>query len=273
MLLTILARAASDGFDTHAWQLTWALFHVLLRQGHWHDLESSNETALAAACRLGDLAAQAYAQRRLSSALALIGRFPEANEHLSAALRIYTDLDHRVGLAHTYADLDRLHSRQDQPADALSHALTALELYRSAGHLAGQASVLNSAGWNLALLGRHEAALDYARQAMTLCEQVGDRHGQAATWDTIGYAEHHLGDLHAATRSYQLALQLFHELGDLYNQSVSLAHLAELHETAGDHLQARITWQQTLDILARLDHHDAEYARNKLRAITDSGSA
>lgn len=273
VLLTILARAASGGFDTHAWQLTWALFNVLLRQGHWHDLESSNETALAAARRLGNLAAQAYARRTLNSVLVHLGRFPEASEHLSAALRIYTDLDHRVGLAHTHADLDRLHSWQDRPAEALPHALTALELYRSAGHLAGQASVLNSAGWNLALLGRHEEALDYARRAMTLCEQAGDRHGQAATWDTIGYAEHNLGDLPAATRSYELALQLFHELGDLYSQSVTLIHLAEIHETTGDHPRARSTWQQALDILTRLDHHDAEHARNRLRAITDPGSA
>lgn len=58
--------------DTHAWQLPWAMATFLDRHGDWQDLLATHQTALAAACRADDLAAQASTHRLLSHAYLLL---------------------------------------------------------------------------------------------------------------------------------------------------------------------------------------------------------
>lgn len=38
MLLAALESASGRGFDTHAWQLAWALTKLFLRDGRWHQV-------------------------------------------------------------------------------------------------------------------------------------------------------------------------------------------------------------------------------------------
>ena len=52
-------RALEAGFDTHAWQLTWALSDFFDMRGRWHDWAVTEQIALAATQRLGDRGAQA----------------------------------------------------------------------------------------------------------------------------------------------------------------------------------------------------------------------
>ena len=55
---------AAGGYETHAWQLAWALATFLDRRAHWGDRATTHAAALAAAGRLTDPCAQAYATRR-----------------------------------------------------------------------------------------------------------------------------------------------------------------------------------------------------------------
>ena len=48
---------------------------------------------------------------------------------------------------------------------------------------------------------------------------------------------------------------------------IVLTHLGETHETAGRPGAARDAWQQALQILEDIDHHNAEQLRNKLAAM------
>src|SRR5438094_233498 len=59
VLLAAVTLAAESGFDTHAWQLPWAMASFLQARGHWQERAATQRTALAAATRLGDIAAQA----------------------------------------------------------------------------------------------------------------------------------------------------------------------------------------------------------------------
>ncbi|MFE4832249.1 BTAD domain-containing putative transcriptional regulator [Streptomyces sp. NPDC056672] len=53
VLREVVDFAAQIGFDTHAWQLCWALERFWDRQGHWHESEAVHRIALAAATRAG----------------------------------------------------------------------------------------------------------------------------------------------------------------------------------------------------------------------------
>jgi len=48
VLLAALALAAESGFDTHAWQLPWAMAPFLQARGHWQEWAATQRTALAA---------------------------------------------------------------------------------------------------------------------------------------------------------------------------------------------------------------------------------
>ena len=82
-------RALEAGFDTHAWQLAWALSKFLDMRGRWHDWAVTEQIALAATERLGDREAQAFAHQRFGYASARIGRYEDAHAHLGLALSIH----------------------------------------------------------------------------------------------------------------------------------------------------------------------------------------
>ncbi len=74
VLMGAMARALETGFDTHAWQITWALWRFLDQKGRWHDWTTAEQIALAATQRLGDRAAEASAHQRSGYVSARLGR-------------------------------------------------------------------------------------------------------------------------------------------------------------------------------------------------------
>ncbi|MEN3356989.1 MAG: hypothetical protein V7637_971 [Mycobacteriales bacterium] len=265
-LLGALRLAADSGFDTHAWQLAWALSTFLDRQGHWHDLVSSWHTALAAAERLDHPTAQACAHHFVARAYALLGDLDKAHSHLERGLRRYVQAGDRIGEANVHLGLAYLVERLDRPTEALDHARRAFDCYLASGHRRGQANALNTIGWYHTQLGDHAHAVTECQRALTLFQEDGDRDGEAATWDTLGYAHHHLAQFAEAIDSYRHALDLFRDLGDRYYEADTLAHLGDTHQAAGDHTATRETWQQALAILTALNHPDADHLHTRLNA-------
>jgi hypothetical protein len=78
LLAAIAFASGGSGFERHAWQLSWTLADVLHQRGHWHDWVATQEIALDAACRLGDLAGQARCHHYLGYARARLGSYPTA---------------------------------------------------------------------------------------------------------------------------------------------------------------------------------------------------
>jgi Tfp pilus assembly protein PilF len=267
VLLASAGHAAGGGFDGHAWQLAWTLTTFHDRRGHWHDQAASWQSALDAAGRLRDPAAQAYAHRALARAHTRLGRYQRAHTHYRDALDLHHLAGDHAGQAQTHGNIAFLWERQGHPDQALDHARRALTLYRAAGDRRGQATALNAVGWYYALLGDHQQALTHCEQALTHYRQLGDRHGEAATWDSLGYAHHHLGHYPDATDCYQHALDLLRDLGHRYEEADTLTRLGDTHHTAGDPAAARTAWQHALAILTDLDHTDAEAVRAKLHDL------
>jgi tetratricopeptide (TPR) repeat protein len=266
VLLATQQLAADAGWDTHAWQLAWALHTVLRQRGRWHELAGAWQAALPAADRLPHPAA-ATAHSLLGRAVTMLGDDKQAYTHLHHALRLDTEAADPAGQAHTHNDLALLWERRSRPDRALDHAQQARTLYQAAGHRPGQAYALNAVGWYHALLGDHTAALTYCRQALPLFQQLGDRAGQACTWDSLGYAHHHLNQYAQAADCYQHALTLLRDLGDRYYEADTLTHLGDTHLAAGNPDRARTAWTTALDLLTDLDHPDATAIRAKLATL------
>jgi DNA-binding SARP family transcriptional activator/tetratricopeptide (TPR) repeat protein len=267
VLLAILRQAADTGFDSHAWQLAWALTTFLDRQGHWHDLTAAWQAAVQSTGRLDDPPTHAYAHRSLARTYSRLGRYRDADAHHRHALDLYARAGDLTGQAHAHLGLADVSERQDRPDQALRHAQQALTLYQAAGHRRGQAGALNTIGWDHALLGDHRQALTCSQQALGLLQELGDRAGEAAAWDSLGYAHHHLGDHTLAGDCYQHALDLRHGLGHRYLEATTLTRLGDTHHTADHASAARAAWAHALDILADLGHPDADAVRAKLAGL------
>src|SRR5216683_562954 len=271
VLLAAIAQAADAGFDTHAWQIPWSLVPYLDRRGYAHDYAATQRTALAAALRLDDPAAQACAHRYLGRARALLGGYDDARAHLRHALGLHRQLGDRVGQARAHDSLAWAFGQQARHGEALGHALQAEELFRSAGYRPGQAGALNSVGWYHALLGDHEQALACCQRALVLNREAGYRLGEAETWDSLGYAHHHLGHHAEAFACYRQALDLYREVGDRYEEAATLGRLGDAQRAVGDLEAARDAWQQALTILDDLGRPAADVVRGKLRDLDSAG--
>jgi tetratricopeptide (TPR) repeat protein len=257
VLLAVIALAAEDGFDTHAWQLPWTLVTFLYRTGRWHEWTSLQRSALEAATRLGDHNALARSQLDLGYACAVRASYDDAHGHLRQALGLFRQLGDRVGQARAYNALAMALEGQGRQAEALGHARRSLDLYTAAGNPAAQANALTELGRLHALLGDHHRALNCCRQALDLHRELGNRHGEAAAWASIGYALHRLGRHPDAITCHQRALTLYRELGDRRHQADTLTNLGDSQHAAGNHQGARNAWQQALTILDGLHHPDA----------------
>jgi tetratricopeptide (TPR) repeat protein len=97
VLMAVIDQAAAYGFDTHARQLPAVLGTFLYRQGHWHDYLTAQQTALAAAGRLGDRGAQASTSHALGYAYTHLGHNADAVARLQHALSLYEELGDRDG--------------------------------------------------------------------------------------------------------------------------------------------------------------------------------
>ena len=108
VLLAAITLAVQSGFDVHAWQLPWALTPFLQTRGHWQEWAATQRTALAAATRLGDLAAQAVCGRLLAVAYSDLGDHDESARLFTASLALYQRLGNRLGEAKVQFNLAAL---------------------------------------------------------------------------------------------------------------------------------------------------------------------
>jgi DNA-binding SARP family transcriptional activator len=267
VLIATVTHAASTGHDIHAWQLPWAMTTFLDGHGHWHQQATLLLTALEAAIRLGDTAAQATALRQRAMACAMLGDYAQARTQLAEALALCQNRGDLLGQARAHHIFGFVEQRQRNYADALAHSEEALALFRAAGDQTGETGALNGVGWCHGLLGDYQRAREVSQQALDIYLTNGNRYGQSFTWDSIGYAEHHLGLYAEAIISYTRAIELHIELGQRVNEATTLGHLADTHLAAGDPELARRTWEQALTILDDLHHPDAADVRAKLRQL------
>ena len=272
VLISAVTLAVRAGFDTCAWQLTWALDNYLDWHGYWPDWAATQRAVLAAANRLGDLAGQAAAQRLLGHTSARLGDYDQARTHLIQSLGLCRQLGDRNGQGRVYRTLAVIAERQQQYADALSHSEESLALYQATGDRAGQAAALNNVGWCQALLGDYQRARQLARQALVMIRDLENPPCEAGIWDTLGYAEFRLGNNPGASGCYRRAVKIVRETGDRRREGEFLICLGDVRHAAGDLPAARDAWQQALDILEDLHHPDAAQARAKLVELGRDGS-
>ena len=266
--------ASSAGFDTHTWQLAWALTTFHQRRVLRQDWVATYIAAVDAVRRLREKTPPAAspgdlgdAHRELGRAYSAQGRYADSRAHLRKALDLYAEIGDLIGQAHTHRYLAILAEEEERLQEGVDHAGRSIDLFRAAGHRPGEAKARNALGWALARQKDYGQALTHCRRALAMLQELGDRDGEAQTWHSIGYAYHHLGDHGRALSCYQRAAALFRELGDRYFEAYILVYLGETHRAAGDPDSARDAWKCALGILDEIGHPRRDQVIARLRAL------
>ena len=273
VLLAAINQASDMSFETYAWQLPWALMLFFDRQGLWNDQIAIQHTAIAAAKRRGDLAAQAHACRDLGWAKYRLGAFEEALGYFRNALSLHTQLGDRPGEARAHHDIAAAAEQLGRLSEALRHAYLSLALVEAEGTAAGLTRALNAVGWLHAQLGDHEEALRCCERALGLIRGHGDPLNEAATLDSMGFALYHLGRHGEAISCLRTAVGMIEGMRAQYLQTQVLIHLGDACQADGAPDDARRAWREALVILDRLQHPDAEQARGRLNGCVPVGAS
>jgi DNA-binding SARP family transcriptional activator len=273
VLLAVFDHAVAAGWNEQTWQLAWTMWTFLDRQGHWLELVSTQQAAIAAAGRAVSCGAQADAHRLLARAYTRLSRIEDARTQLLDALELYERIGNRTGQANVHLNMTLVYERQDDYAKALEHARTSFVFFAMDGDRAGQTRARSSVGWYHALLGDHARALVNCRAALAEMQALGDRRGQAPIWDSLGYSHHKLGHHARAVACFKQAVEIYSTVGDRHVEGMVLAHLAEAQQAWGKKRQARAVWRRAVAILAELDPPAAQRLRDTLVSLAQGRSA
>jgi DNA-binding SARP family transcriptional activator/tetratricopeptide (TPR) repeat protein len=263
VLLALVNRYADEPGE-HLWQLGAGLTTYLNWQGHWPDLVTVHQVALASAQRAAAVEGQVYALLGLSVGAARHGRLTDMAAFSREALRLATEVGDDDCRARAHLNLAWADERQARYPEAIGHATEALELYRATGFRAGYARALNSLGWNHANLGERKRAVALCQEALPVHREIGDHSGEAMTWASIGDIHWDQGEPAQGAVCYRQALELYRRIGDVYQEAAILVVLGDYQQTAGDPAAARVLWEQAETIFDQLHHPDAEKVRVKL---------
>ena len=228
VLLALIAYADANGFDTHAWQIPWTLGPFFNRRGRWQDYVATQQTALAAARRLGDTLALAHAHHLLGHVAGAGGRLRGGRPELPPGARdLFRELGDRANEAVVLNGLAGMLEKQERYPEALAVALDALRMLKAVGHWWTQATLENGVGWLYAHLGQYDRALTHCQRALSLHRDSGHRGGTADTLDSLGYVYLHLGDIAQAKAHYTKAIEAYREIGSPFGEGNSLAGLGD----------------------------------------------
>jgi len=261
------ARDQNRDLDAYCWQLGWSCSPMLMRLGEYPGVAAALGAGLAAAERLGDLAARGQVHNDLGYAYTRLGEFAEADLHLRRALEIFTVSGAWAGVGLAHHGLTVLLDEQGRYADALAHAQEALRLRSSFGDRAGVAYAENTVGWIYANLGQHAEALWHCQRALELHLESGVRSGAADTLDSIGFAYAGLGDHQQAIVHYRRAVEMFQEIGDPRGEWEALIHLGDAHLALGQDDAARRSWQGALALIAVTPGGDSTTIRDRMARL------
>jgi DNA-binding SARP family transcriptional activator/tetratricopeptide (TPR) repeat protein len=273
VLLALIGYADAEGFDVHAWQISWTLGPFFNRRGRWRDYAATGETALAAARRLDDTLALAHSHYLLGHAQSQVGDYDAADSNVRQALDMFRKLGDRANEAVVLNGLAGMLEKQGRYPEALAVALDALRMLKAVGHWWTQATLENGVGWLYAHLGQYDQALIHCQRALSLHRDSGHRGGTADTLDSLGYVYLHLGDFGLAKAHYGKAIEAYREISSPFGVGHSLSGLGDALLAEGAPAAAGAAWREAVTILDRLPHPLADEVRVRLRSLESLAGA
>jgi tetratricopeptide (TPR) repeat protein len=254
-LVATVHSAASAGLDELAWKLAVALFCFFTLRKHRDDWLSTHETALQAANRLGDRAAEAWVLNGLGIGYADSGRHDDARSCFARALAIRTELGDTAGAADVLNNIGETYRCQNDFEEAINYYRQDLEIGVGVSDHHSEVVSLNNLGKALHGLGDFAAAIECHERAVAR-GPLDDRYTEAEIRHDLGDSLLAHGRRAEAIDSYKQAVCIRQALGDLHGEALSRTNLGKAYLQSGRPDAAVECWRPAVDIFRRLGDHD-----------------
>ncbi|MEV6242186.1 tetratricopeptide repeat protein [Lentzea sp. NPDC051838] len=254
VLTGLVGRAASAGFDVHAWQLALSTRSYVHQQGRWRDGLAVYRAAIDPVNRACDPLAQARVHRGLGRILCQLSEFDEAESLLWSALHFATSVDDNAQCTRCQEALSTLYAMQERHEHALQHAEVAMLMHSSDDDGPWRASLYVMMGRCLAALTAYDAAFSTTTKALCLLSELAprDEFGESEALTSASHILAQMGEFKLSLEYAQHALVLHRRLHNRPGIVQALYHIGDAHGALGRPDEARLAKDEARAILAEL---------------------
>ncbi|GHH42168.1 SARP family transcriptional regulator [Lentzea cavernae] len=253
-LVGAVARAHEGGHNWLAYSIAEQIDPYFVLKKHPADWVATQQLALAAARKEGDVRAQSSALNNLGHAYRFTRSFDEAIACHLQALAIRRDTGDRPGEGMTLNNLGMAYRELRRFDDAIGCYLQAIDLRRAEKDLLGEATALNNLGASYWAIRRFEDAVECYESALAIRERTADRRGESITLNNLGVVYRELLRWHDAVDCLTRSLLIRREVGDPQGEGDTLNNLGLAHrdlgryaDAVGCHRQALPLYEQSSD--------------------------
>jgi len=165
-------------------------------------------------------------------------QYDDALASYADALRLFQQVDDRLGEANVRKAIGDVHQFRKQLDDALASYADALRLFQQVGSRLGEANVRKAIGDVHQFRKQLDDALASYADALRLFQQVGDRLGEANCFLAQGRVALQQDGYRNSLGLHNKAFQLYRDIGDRYSQARLLYYRSFVYEATGERERA-----------------------------------
>ena len=179
-------------------------------------------------------------------------QFQAAIDSWEAALKIYREIDSRLGVGGSLYLLGDAYRSLGQYQQAIAYYQQSSKIFREIDYLDGVGSSLNNLGNAYHFLGQYQQASAYFQQSLEIFREIDDLSGVGRSLNNLGNAYHSLGQYRQAIEYHQQSLEIDREIGNLDGVGTALNNLGNAYYSLGQYRQAIEYFQQSLEIFREI---------------------
>lgn len=182
------------------------------------------------------------------------GEIPKALEKYNKSLKIYENLEDKVGVAAILNNTGIIYKNQGDLAKSLECYQKSLVLQQEVGDEVGIAKALNNLGFMYNQLKDFPKAIDYYERSLKIREQINDKEGLAVSYNNLGSIYSREGDINKTIEYFQKSLLIFKELNNKEGMVYSLANIGSAQLKLNKVNEAYIAGLQAMNLANELGY-------------------
>src|SRR5690606_3141875 len=182
--------------------------------------------------------------------------YDQAEAQLAVAEQGFDKHQDSTGLVDVHLQRARINLQRGQYREAAEQALAVLQ--RTSDDSIQRGRALRLLGTAELRFGDAETAMRHLEEAIPLHRADGDAYALANVLQDLGVAYERVGKLEAASACLQEVVALRRSLGSAGAMELALNNLGYSYHCASDYHQARATYREGLNVLARVPYQRAQ---------------
>lgn len=168
----------------------------------------------------------------------MTGNYVSALENYSLALRWFTEIRDRPGIARVTSNIGVVNAIIGNYAQALECLMTALQAFTEQGNRSFVARINGNIANLYSQTGNYLKAIDYFNESLRLHTELEEKSYVATVMSNLSSIYSSMGD-HAGSMEYlQRALTIHRELNHLAGIAYTTAHIGSVHKERSEYVQA-----------------------------------